>query len=100
MIKINNIEYPFKFGFKAALLFEKETGQEFANIGKSMSFEHLAVMVYSGLKAAGADVTTDVVIDMIDDDPTIIKQATTLIAEGMASFNALDSTAKKSKPKQ
>jgi hypothetical protein len=100
MIIINKKEFKFKFGFKAALLFEKETGKGFAEIGSSMTFEQLAAMVSCGLRAAGEKVTTEQVIDWIDEDPSIIAQATQLIGEGMAAFNQLEKVAKKSKPKQ
>ena len=36
MIKIKNKEYKFKFGFKALLMFEKETGKSVAKLGENI----------------------------------------------------------------
>ena len=66
MIKIKNKEYKFKFGFKALLMYEKETGSSVSAIGDNINMITLVDIAYCGLKAAGENVTKDFVIDAID----------------------------------
>jgi hypothetical protein len=97
MIKINNIDYNFTFGFKAMYYFEKESGTNISKIGSDFSLEQLVLLIHSGLKAGGNELSENDIIDAIDSDSTLIGTFTKLIGEGVASFNQLDAKAKKPK---
>jgi hypothetical protein len=46
MIKIKNKEYKFKFGFKALLMYEKETGSSVSAIGDNINMSTLVDIAY------------------------------------------------------
>ena len=97
IVKIKNIDYNFTFGFKAMYYFEKESGTNISKIGSDFSLEQLVLLIHSGLKAGGNELSEDDIIDAIDSDSTLIGTFTKLIGEGVASFNQLDAKAKKPK---
>jgi hypothetical protein len=51
MIKIKNKEYKFKFGFKALLMYENETGKSVSEIGDNINMSTLVDIAYCGLKS-------------------------------------------------
>lgn len=95
MIKINNKEYKFKFGFKALLMFEKETGESISKIGDNMTMESIVDIAYAGMKSSGEKVTKDFIINAIDDDMSLINVFTEAMSQDMAAFNNLNAEAKK-----
>lgn len=95
MIKIKNKEYKFKFGFKALMMFEKETGQSISNLGENMMMETIVDIAYAGMKASGEKVTKDFIIDAIDEDMNLINVFTEAMSKDMAAFNNLNAEAKK-----
>jgi len=95
MIKIKNKEYKFKFGFKALLMYEKETGSSVSAIGDNINMSTLVDIAYCGLKAAGENVTRDFVIDAIDEDFALINVFTAAMQEDMAALNNMGKEAKK-----
>ena len=95
MIKIKNKEYKFKFGFKALLMFEKETGESVSKMGDNMTMESIVDIAYAGMKSSGEKVTKDFIIDAIDDDMSLINVFTEAMSQDMAAFNNLDAEAKK-----
>jgi len=95
MIKIKNKEYKFKFGFKALLMYEKETGSSVSAIGDNINMSTLVDIAYCGLKAAGENVTKDFVIDSIDEDFALINVFTQAMQEDMAALNNMGKEAKK-----
>ncbi len=95
MIKIKNKEYKFKFGFKALLMFEKETGESVSKMGDNMTMESIVDIAYAGMKSSGEKVTKDFIIDAIDEDMSLINVFTEAMSQDMAAFNNLDAEAKK-----
>jgi len=95
MIKIKNKEYKFKFGFKALLMFEKETGESVSKMGDNMTMESIVDIAYAGMKSSGEKVTKDFIIDAIDDDMGLINVFTEAMSQDMAAFNNLNVEAKK-----
>ena len=95
MIKIKNKEYKFKFGFKALMMFEKETGKSVATLCENIMMESIVDIAYSGMKACGEKVSKDFIIDAIDDDISLINVITEAMSSDMASFNNLGKEAKK-----
>ena len=89
MIKIKNKEYKFKFGFRAILLFEEETGQPIAELGENIKMADVVDIAYCGMKSAGEKITKDFIIDAIDEDMSakFLKATKRLLApEGHALF--------------
>lgn len=95
MIKIKDKEYKFKFGFKAILFFEAESGQNISEIGEDMKMSSIVDIAYCGLKSAGENVTKEWVIDAIDEDLTLLNVFTDAMSEDMAAMNTLTDVAKK-----
>ncbi len=95
MIKIKNKEYKFKFGFKAILLFEKESGTSISAMGENIKMADIVDVAYAGLQAAGEKVTKDFIIDAIDDDMGLLNVFTEAMSEDMAAMNNLKAEAKK-----
>lgn len=95
MIKINNKEYKFKFGFKAMILFEKETGKSITEVGENMQMGTLADIAYCGLRGAGEKVTKDWIIDAIDADMGLLSVITNAMQGDMAAVTTLEVEAKK-----
>lgn len=95
MIKINNKEYKFKFGFKALLMFEKETGESISQIGENMKMETIVDIAFCGMKSSGEKVTKDFIINAIDEDMSLINVFTEAMSQDMAAFNNIDAEAKK-----
>jgi hypothetical protein len=95
MIKIKNKEYKFKFGFKALLMFEKETGENILKMGDNMTMESIVDIAYAGMKSSGEKVTKDFIIDAIDEDMSLINVFTEAMSQDMAAFNNLNVEAKK-----
>jgi hypothetical protein len=95
MIKIKNKEYKFKFGFKALIMYENETGKSVSEIGENINMSTLVDIAYCGLKAAGENVTKDFVIDAIDEDFALMNVFTASIQEDMAALNNMGKEAKK-----
>jgi hypothetical protein len=95
MIKIKNKEYKFKFGFKAILLFEKESGESISGLGENIKMADIVDVAYAGLSAAGEKVTKDFIIDSIDEDMGLLNVFTEAMAEDMAAMNNLKVEAKK-----
>ena len=95
MIKIKNKEYNFKFGFKALIMYENETGRSVSEIGENVNMITLVDIAYCGLKAAGENVTKDFVIDAIDEDFALMNVFTAAMQEDMAALNNMGKEAKK-----
>jgi len=95
MIKIKNKEYKFKFGFKAILLFEKESGQSISDLGENIKMATIVEIAYAGLQAAGEKVTKDFIIDAIDEDMGLLTAFTEAMSADMAAMNTLKAEAKK-----
>ena len=95
MIKINKKEYKFKFGFKALLMFEKETGESISKMGDNMTMESIVDIAYAGMKSSGEKVTKDFIINAIDEDMSLINVFTEAMSQDMAAFNNLNAEAKK-----
>lgn len=95
MIKIKNKEYKFKFGFKAILLFEKETGQPIAELGDNIKMADVVDIAYCGMKSAGEKITKDFIIDAIDEDMSLLNVFTDAMSHDMAAMNVMKAEAKK-----
>lgn len=95
MIQLNNKDYNFKFGFKAIVLMEEETGKSFSSIGEEFKFGDIVDLCYYGIKATGADITKDEIVDAIDNDPSLFKTINEAVGKDMAAFNQLEEEAKK-----
>ena len=95
MIKIKNKEYKFKFGFKALLMYEKETGSSISEMGEGVSMNMIVEIAYAGIKASGEKITKDFIIDAIDEDMALINVFTEAMSKDMAAFNNLNVEAKK-----
>lgn len=95
MIKIKNKEYKFKFGFKAILLFEKESGTSISAMGENIKMADIVEIAYAGLQATGEKVTKDFIIDAIDDDMGLLNVFTEAMSKDMAAMNNLKAEAKK-----
>lgn len=95
MIKIKNKEYKFKFGFKALLMYEKETGSSISEMGEGVSMNMIVEIAYAGIKASGEKITKDFIIDAIDEDMALINVFTEAMSKDMAAFNNINVEAKK-----
>jgi hypothetical protein len=95
MIKIKNKEYKFKFGFKALLMFEKETGESVSKMGDNMTMESIVDIAYAGMKSSGEKVTKDFIIDAIDDDMGLISVFTEAMQNDLSALGNLKVEAKK-----
>ena len=95
MIKIKNKEYKFKFGFKALIMYENETGRSVSEIGENVNMITLVDIAYCGLKSAGENVTKEFIIDAIDEDFALMNVFTAAMQEDMAALNNIKKEAKK-----
>lgn len=95
MIKIKNKEYKFKLGFKALLMFERETGQSATSLGENIRFETLVDLCYCGINATGDKITKDAIIDAIDEDMGLLQIISKLMEQDMAAISSFDKEAKK-----
>ena len=95
MIKINNKEYKFKFGFKALLMYEKETDSSISEMGENVTMNMIVEIAYAGMKSSGEKVTKDFIINAIDEDISLINVFTEAMSQDMAAFNNLNAEAKK-----
>lgn len=95
MIKIKNKDYKFKFGFKAILFFEEESGKSISELGDNIKMADVISIAYCGLKASGEKVTKDFIIDAIDDDMSLLNVFTEAMSKDMAAMNNLKVEAKK-----
>lgn len=95
MIKLKNKEYPFKLGFKALLLFEEETGQSLTTLMENIKMGTLVDLAYCAIKSTGTNITKEIIIDAIDDDPTLLNTLNEKVSEDMAAFEGLEKEAKK-----
>ena len=77
--------------------FERESGTNISKIGTDITLGKFVLLIHSGLKAGGNELSTDDIIDAIDSDSSLIGTFTKLIGEGVASFNQLEAKAKKPK---
>ena len=88
-ITIKNKEYDFKIGFKALLMYEKETNRSAADLGKDMTMGTMADLFYCGLVSQGADVTKEFVIDAIDEDMTLLDTIGKHMSEDIGSVQSI-----------
>jgi|TARA_R110000851_G_scaffold252889_1_gene405335 hypothetical protein len=95
MIKIKDKEYKFKLGFKALLMFEKETGTSAANLGEDVKMSTLVDLCYCGLISCGEKVTKDFIIDAIDEDMGLLTTITDAMQQDVSSVTAIAEEAKK-----
>jgi len=95
MIKIKNKEYKFKFGFKALLMYEKETGSSISEMGENVTMNMIVEIAYAGMKASGEKVTKDFIIDAIDDDMGLISVFTEAMQNDLSALGNLKVEAKK-----
>lgn len=95
MIKLNNKEYRFKFGFKATLNYENEEGVSISELGSNFKMQNLVDMAYHAITAAGDTITKDEIVDAIDQDPSLINTITKAVEKDMAAFNLIEEEAKK-----
>ncbi len=95
MITLNNKEYKFKFGFKAMLNFENETGQSVTNLTTDFKMQTVVDMCYYGIIAAGETITKDEVVNAIDSDPSLIKLIPEVLSKDLAAMNLIEEEAKK-----
>ncbi len=93
MIKINNKEYNFKFGFRAMLKFEESTGQSISSLGDNFKMSTLVELAYAGFTEG--ELTKDDIIDAIDEDMGLIEVLTTAFQKDMAAMNLVSEEAKK-----
>jgi hypothetical protein len=95
MIVLKNKEYKFKFGFKAILNYENETGKKVSDLADGLSMQTVVDLCFYAIKAAGDKITKDEIIDAIDDDMTLISTISDMISTDMAAMNVLQEEAKK-----
>lgn len=93
MIKINNKNYEFKFGFKAMLKFEESTGQSISSLSGEFKLANIVEMTHAGL--VNNDLTRDDIIDAIDADLGLMQTLTEAFEKDMAAMNSIDEEAKK-----
>lgn len=92
MIKIKNKEYELKFGFRAMLKFEEETGKSIAKIGENFMMADVLNIAYAILHK---DLTKDEIIDAIDEDNTLLDQIMNSLSEDVAAAEVMSDDAKK-----
>jgi hypothetical protein len=84
-IKINDTEYPIKYGLKAELRLEKEKGVTFGvdTLGTeaSMLFHYYAILCGCEKMRQAVTMTFEQFIDACDDDKNIINQLNNLLLE-------------------
>jgi len=95
MIKIKNKEYKFKFGFKAILFFEEESGKSISELGDNIKMADVISIAYCGFKASGEKITKEFIIDAIDDDMSLLNVFTEAMSNDMAAMNVMKAEAKK-----
>lgn len=95
MIKINNKEYRFKLGFKAILMYEKETGESISKLGEDIKMGTLVDLCYCGISSTGDKITKNEIIDAIDADMSLIKEISSLMQSDMAAISSFGEEAKK-----
>jgi len=93
MIKINNKNYDFKFGFKAMLKFEESTGQSISSLSGDFKLSNIVEMTYAGL--VNNDLTKDEIIDAIDADMSLMSTLTSAFEKDMSAMNSIEEEAKK-----
>lgn len=78
-ININGEEYPFKIGMNALSIIAKETGASLMDLGQNLSFEHILVIAYVGLREGarkeGSKFTKTKIetADLLDENPRAVK---------------------------
>lgn len=92
MIKIKNKDYELKFGFKAMLKFEEETGQSITKMGDDFKMIDVVNIVYAMLHK---DVTKDEIIDAIDADMSLINKIVEILGRDMQAMSIIEEEAKK-----
>ena len=89
-IKVNDKQYPVKYGFNALRLFSNQTGiglDELAKLQDSMSIAYAIALIWAGLKDGARvekvefEMTMDDVADLLDEDATIIEQCVAYFVE-------------------
>lgn len=80
-IQIKDKEYNFKIGFKALLMYERESGKSAAKLEDDMTMGTMVDLFYCGLVTQGEKVTKDFVIEAIDEDMGLLDT----ISRGMST---------------
>lgn len=92
MIRIKNKDYELKFGFRAMLKFEEETGHSIAKMGDDFKMADVVEIVYAILHK---EVTKDEIIDAIDADMTLIGKIVDSLGKDMQAMTLIEEEAKK-----
>ena len=92
MIKIKNKNYEFKFGFKAMLKFEEETGQSVSSVGDNFKMATIVEMALAGFINGP---TKEELIDAIDEDMSLMNTLTDAFTKDMGAMNLVEEEAKK-----
>ncbi len=93
MIKINNKNYDFKFGFKAMLNFEEATGQQIGAMSDGFKLSVMVEIARAGL--VDCELTKDELIDAIDKDMTLLTTMAQAFEKDITAVNSISEEAKK-----
>ena len=99
-MKIKNIDYPIKAGFRALRIYQEETGKSFddlATVGFRDVVELTRAAMMSAAKRDGKEfvLTFDDIENAIDEDPKLLEEAMAVISEyGDAMGNFSDGAKK------